>query len=224
MGDDLQKSLNENDADIEDDESEAETIDWNDKQLNPAILPDLREQILYWDRQLNRTVQATVTRMHRTMQYRWPGWRNIKCDNTGKQSSINMDLLCEQCVVWRYLEHDHDVTQGPDRIPQGDANLTMPSSYVSEHEDGDVFTRYDTDYFGNPSHEWQRFEITFNRDDHLRQFQLTQYLDLDVTQYLDLDVTYNRQHQQSVQPQRRQSPWHRPWTQLRDLYHRLRQK
>ena len=216
VGDDLENTLNGNDADVEDDESEAESIDWEDKQLNPAILPDLGEQIVYWDRQLNRTVQATVIRMHRTMQYRWPGWRNIKCDTTGKQASINMDLVCEQCVVWRYAEHDQDVAQGFDQIPQGDANLTIPSSYVSEHEDKDVFTRYDMDYFGNPSHEWERFEITFDRDDHHRQFQLTQYL--------DLDVTYNRQHQQSAQPQSRRSPWQRRWTQLRDLLHRLRQK
>ena len=52
-GDNLENSLDGNDSYIEDDESEAESIDWNDKQFNPAILPDLGEQILYWDRHLN---------------------------------------------------------------------------------------------------------------------------------------------------------------------------
>jgi hypothetical protein len=31
----------------------------------------------------------TITKMHRTMQHQWPGWRNVFVDGDRKQSSVN---------------------------------------------------------------------------------------------------------------------------------------
>ena len=173
-----------NDDDVEDEESEseeeseAENIDWHNKHLNPVTLPDVGERIIFFDQDIQCTVEATVIPMHRTMQYQWPGWRNIKRDDTGGPASVNLDMVCHNCTVWRYLINDQDMESV--RIPQTDGNYTLPSG-TNDIIDGEVFTEYDIDYFGNPAVDRERFEITINRTNENRLFTMAHHLDLNVT-------------------------------------------
>ena len=98
--------------------------------------------------------------MNRTMQYRWPGWRNIRQDDTGKPASVNLDMVAHNCVVWRYLVTNQNVESI--RIPQTDGNYTLPTG-SNDIISGDVFTEYDIDYLGNPADKQEEIQITLNR-------------------------------------------------------------
>ena len=173
-----------NDADVEDEESESEeeseteNIDWHNKRLNPVTLPDVGERIIFFDQDIQSTAEATVIPMHRTMQYQWPGWRNIKRDDTGGASSVNLDMVCHNCTVWRYLINNQDMQSV--RIPQTDGNYTLTSG-TNDIINGDVFTGYDIDYFGNPEIEREGFEITINRTNENRLVVMAHHLNLNVT-------------------------------------------
>ena len=138
--------------------------------------------------------------MYCTMRYQWPGWRNIKRDDTGKAASVNLDMVGHNCVVWRYLATEQGVESV--RIPQTDGNYTLPSetSYIS----GDVFTEYDIDYFNNTTVERERLQITINRANENRLCTMTHHLDLD------------------QDPPRPHSAWRRKWNQFAELFCCLR--
>ena len=197
----------DNDADAEDEESEPEDIDWNNKQQNPATLPEAGQIIIYWSRKKQGIVEATVIRMHRTMRYRWPHWRNIECNNTGRQYSINLDIVCEDCIVWRYLVEDQPWIPTENNLPQVDGNYTIVSETISEN----VFTEYDMDYLdlGNSASVREKFEITVNRKDNNRLFGIGHRLE---------QIVNNGEPSERISPP---SVWRRRWNRIRDYLRRL---
>ena len=89
--------------------------------------------------------------MHRTMQYQWPGWRNIRVDGETFDSSVNLDEISEGCCSWRYLDDAPRVPRAPGEgyIPQIDGNYTLPSG-PAYRDYGDIFT--DSELNGDASH------------------------------------------------------------------------
>ena len=73
----------------EDEVNEQEQSDEDDEEnylqnrdFNPQNLPNTGARIIYWDSVLGCSVKATIIPMHRTMQVQWPGWRNIRADDS----------------------------------------------------------------------------------------------------------------------------------------------
>jgi hypothetical protein len=91
--------------------------------------------------QSNVRMNATITKMHRTMQYQWPGWRNIKIDGEQQESSVNLDEISEGCVAWRYLGDAPRIPRAPGEgyIPQYDGNYTLPAGPLYR-DYGELFT------------------------------------------------------------------------------------
>ena len=133
-GDENDDQSRESDADAdldtttENSDDEAENDDLQDKNSNPANLPNVGARIAFKNPDSNEIIRATVVPMHRTMQYQWPGWRNIKIDGERQLSSVNMDVVSHGCVVWRYLQST-PIPRHPGQgyIPQTDGNYTLPS-------------------------------------------------------------------------------------------------
>ena len=73
-----------------------------DTSLNPLILPVVGSRISFWDVKTNKMLTAHVTKMHPSEAIKWPLWWNVKIEQTGKEMSINLDLVCNNCVSWRY--------------------------------------------------------------------------------------------------------------------------
>ena len=98
-------------------------------------------------------------KMHRTMQYQWPGWRNVQVDRARKQSSVNLDIVSHLCVMWEYLDDIPPVPRAPGDgyIPQIDGNYTLPS--------GPSYKDYSEAFTANEI-EGDTFEF---RDDHVHQ-------------------------------------------------------
>ena len=79
-------------------------------------MPNPGDRIIYWDPNLECGIKASIIPMHRTMQVEWPGWRNVRIENTGQSYSVNMDQISFNCVSWRYLDGG---------VPQVDGNYTV---------------------------------------------------------------------------------------------------
>ena len=62
------------------DEGEVQEFDQDLIRSNPESIPNVGARIVFRSPESNIIRRATVTRMHRTMQYQWPGWRNILVD------------------------------------------------------------------------------------------------------------------------------------------------
>ena len=88
--------------------------------------------------------------MHRTMQYQWPGWRNIRIDGETFDSSVNLDVISEGCCSWRFLNDVPRVPRAPGEgyIPQIDGNYTLPSG-PAYRDYGELFT--DSELTGDAS-------------------------------------------------------------------------
>ena len=100
-----------------------------DKFSNPPNLPNEGDRIVFFNPNTKSVAKATVLKMQKTLQKKWPGWRNIKVDDEVSPMSINMDLLCNQCALWRYECQN---------VPQIDGNYTdswVSSSNRSFHQD-----------------------------------------------------------------------------------------
>ena len=144
----------EEEAEESDNESEEETD--SDQSLvrtsNPANLPNVGARITFRNPGSNVKTNATITKMHRTMQYQWPGWRNIKIDGDQFQSSVNMDVIGNGCVAWRYLGDAPPMPRAPGDgyIPQYDGNYTLPAG-PSYRDYGEAFT--DSELAGGVTHE-----------------------------------------------------------------------
>ena len=137
---DEQDSDDENAAVEADSDSSQDTSALSDDlESNPVVLPNVGARIQFKDPTTNIAVKATVTRMHRTMQYQWPGWRNIQVDGDPRQSSVNLDLVSHGCVVWKYLGDTPRVPRAPGDgyvVPQIDGNYTLPSGpSVKDYDD-----------------------------------------------------------------------------------------
>ena len=91
-------------------------------------MPNVGARIIFKNPSSNEIIRATVVPMHRTMQYQWPGWRNIRVDGERRLSSVNMDVVSHGCVTWKYL-HSTPIPRHPGQgyIPQVDGNCTLPS-------------------------------------------------------------------------------------------------
>ena len=96
--------------------TEDEENNLQNRDLNPLNLPNPGDRIIYWDPNLECGIKASIIPMHRTMQVEWPGWRNVRIENTGQSYSVNMDQISFNCVSWRYLDGG---------VPQVDGNYTV---------------------------------------------------------------------------------------------------
>lgn len=137
------------DIDTEEETSDGEEVvnhDLDHKGNNPGSLPNVGARIAFKNPDSDEIIRATVVPMHRTMQYQWPGWRNIRIDGERRLSSVNMDIVSHGCVAWKYL-HSTPIPRNPGQgyIPQMDGNYTLPSgsSHQSSYQyysDIDAFT------------------------------------------------------------------------------------
>ena len=163
--------------------AEADSSDLTDDlNSNPVVLPNVGSRIKFRDPASNNIVKATVTRMHRTMQYQWPGWRNIRVDGEPRQSSVNLDHGSHGCVVWKYLHGAPRVPRVPVEayvIPQTDGNYTLPagpayrdydesfaSSELGSGSDAEVLADRPRVYFVAPTAPYQDY---LNQQVHFRQ-------------------------------------------------------
>ena len=89
--------------------------DLRDLTLNPSELPLPGQRIVFWDSASNSKLKAQVTLMFKTVQKKWPRWRNIRVDGSPHQSSINLDINDPGCVRWMFTE---------EVVPQIDGNYT----------------------------------------------------------------------------------------------------
>ena len=189
----------ENNTDVsgerDDQTSEENNINWLDLQFNPIILPEVGDRIIFWDNELNDTVRATVIKMPRKLQEKWPGWRNIKAENSGITSSVNLDLVCENCTVWRYLDME---VEEFNEIPQNDGNYTIAEDVV--------FTEYDTAYFGDPRFNRRRLIVTIPNDNRV-----------------PTPSTEGRASTRPTSPGS-PSAWRRHWKHFTELFNRLRRR
>ena len=91
------------DADVEDndeiDENYEELDEPSSKLNNPRHLPEVNDRISYWDPDMARIISGTVTPMTTALQRRYPGWRNLKKDGENEESSVNLDIVGNNCVA-----------------------------------------------------------------------------------------------------------------------------
>ena len=99
---------NQSDADIEDNEGSEEECDeldeFSNKRNNPRELPKVNDRISYWDPDMALIISGTVTPMTRELQRRYPGWRNLVKDGENEESSVNLDMVGNNCVAWKYCD------------------------------------------------------------------------------------------------------------------------
>ena len=159
----------EEDVAADDEENNSDESNDNEDLLNkddnPVGLPNIGARIRFRDPETNIIQKATITKMHRTMQYQWPGWRNVLVDGDRKQSSINLDIVSHLCVMWEHLDDIPPVPRAPGDgyIPQIDGNYTLPSgpsykdygeAFTDNEIEGDIFHIHDDRtrvYFVPPS-------------------------------------------------------------------------
>ena len=136
------------DADIEDNgEEEEETYntdnysegeenmdlnEFSSKTKNPKNLPNAHDRISFWDPLNQIKVNATVKPMTKTMQQKFPGWRNILRDDDSIESSVNLDIISRNCVAWKYCTehasgHDDNVHEEV-ALQQVDGGTRTPDS------------------------------------------------------------------------------------------------
>ena len=101
--DESESKEGDEDADIDTEEEtsdgeEVVTHDLDHKGNNPGSLPNVGARIAFKNPDSDEIIRATVVPMHRTMQYQWPGWRNIRIDGERRLSSVNMDIVSHGCV------------------------------------------------------------------------------------------------------------------------------
>ena len=135
------------DGDEDDDEVGGEDDGEDDDQFaipnrdqNPEQLPDTGDRIMFWNPTSAIAVKATVIPMHRSVQAQWPGWRNIKEDGSGEESSVNMDIVAHNCVSWRYLA---DVPQVDGNYTEENATTATPSTQDMSNHLRDIDTEHD---------------------------------------------------------------------------------
>ena len=135
------------DSDVGTDDEEV-----TNKDDNPKVLPNVGARIQFRYPETNIIQKATVMKMHRTMQYQWPGWRNVQVDRARKQSSVNLDIVSHLCVMWEYLDDIPPVPRAPGDgyIPQIDGNYTLPSG-PSYKDYSEAFTANEPDRQPRPS-------------------------------------------------------------------------
>jgi hypothetical protein len=122
---------NEDDDVNDDDESIDEQQDFLNKDLNPPNLPNIGDQVIFWDPDLQCSVKATITPMDRKLQLEWPGWRNIRVHGARRQTCVNMDIVSPNCVSCRFLQ---DVPQVDGNYTEDNATNSTPSTQnVSSH-------------------------------------------------------------------------------------------
>ena len=144
----------------DDEENSSDESDDNEDLLNkddnPLVLPNIGARIRFRDPETNIIQKATITKMHRTKQYQWPGWRNVFIDGDRRQSSVNLDIVSHLCVMWEYLDDIPPVPRAPGDgyIPQIDGNYTLPSGPAYK-DYGEAFTDNEIDG-----------DIVHSRDDH----------------------------------------------------------
>ena len=68
----------DDDIDNEDENGEEDHLLSQDPTRNPITLPDPRDFIEYFYPKRRTKVTAVVVKMHKRMEERWPGWRNIQ--------------------------------------------------------------------------------------------------------------------------------------------------
>jgi hypothetical protein len=131
--------------DAQEDDGHSDSDHSNQNDANPVNLPNVGARITFRNPDSNLLVNATVTRMHRTMQFQWPGWRNIKIDGAQCESSVNLDEISHGCIAWRYLDDGPRVPRAPGDgyIPQIDGNYTLPTGpsykdYAEPFTDSDL--------------------------------------------------------------------------------------
>jgi hypothetical protein len=151
---DVEEEVEENDGGSEEETDSDQSLV---RDSNPANLPNVGARITFRHPQSNVRMNATITKMHRTMQYQWPGWRNIKIDGEQQESSVNLDEISEGCVAWRYLGDAPRIprTPGEGYIPQYDGNYTLPAG-PSYRDYGELFT--DSELAGWWCRSWSRLQ------------------------------------------------------------------
>ena len=105
---DSQDIGDQSDADIEDNDGSEEECDelheFSNKRNNPRELPQVNDRISYWDPDMAVIISGTVTPMTRELQRRYPGWRNLVKDGENEESSVNLDMVGNNCVAWKYCD------------------------------------------------------------------------------------------------------------------------
>ena len=76
----------------------------NDKSSNPIELPKPGQLILFWDPLTKSRQVAEIKHMAGTVQKRNPGWRNVLVKGELEPRSLNLDLQCDKCIRWKYVE------------------------------------------------------------------------------------------------------------------------
>ena len=148
---------------LHDEDEDVELNEFSLKTDNPLILPNAHERIIFWDPTLKTAVKALVTPMTKTVQNKFPGWRNILRDGDVVQSSVNLDSISRNCVVWRYFprkaagrdqQDEHVCQQQQQDVQQesGGENLHDALSPDQELSEGENNESLDWDnYASDPS-------------------------------------------------------------------------
>ena len=174
--------------------------------------------------------------MHRTMQYQWPGWRNIIIDTNQKQSSVNLDVASQGCVSWRYLDDGAPPVPrkpGDGYIPQIDGNYTLPAGpsykdyeYDSEEIDAPEVLSDNSHRAFNLVNGLDLVMPQDNQQDHYRFFFMppsTQPSFQSLTRMQPMSVSEGRLSvDQFTPPNRPASPWSRRWRRLTAFLNRFR--
>ena len=114
--------------------------------------------------------------MTKTMQAKYPGWRNIKIADTLESSSVNLDIISHNYVGWRYIRGQPDHCEVPGEqcqavggeLQQVDGGIT-PASLTPETAFPDIDDASSLGAVGGsmPSLDWDNYrsDPTFVNDD-----------------------------------------------------------
>ena len=99
---------NENEEVSNEDETEVRDELFNFDAPNPPLFPKLGDRITFVDKDAShpKLVNATVTKIYKTVQKKWPGWFNVRREDFMLESSV--DLLATR---WRYVPQSEDETE-----------------------------------------------------------------------------------------------------------------
>ena len=104
--------------------------DWNfTVRDNPSILPIEGSWIQYQNPENEEIVTAKVLRVNPAISKKWPGWRNVLIYPDQIKRGINLDIMGDNCLKWKYVDN-HDIP-----IQQIDGNYTMACLEESQTSD-----------------------------------------------------------------------------------------
>ena len=121
--------------------------------------------------------------MCKTVQRRNPGWRNVLIKGDSIQTALNLDVLSDNCIRWKYKQQNNQSYSDLDSIASSENSLNMamddPDQLVNAEENAAV-------------NERPTLDLHVPADNHLHQNRVYRLpLATDAPTFENLRVTVN---------------------------------